>query len=79
MMRQAMLATGQTTATSVRVSQTVGNRSGLSGPVPIWSGIKSVQIQNLNLNLKNKKFLKILQGATNLMVSNFSQKFVHLV
>ena len=62
-----------------RVPQTVGNRTGLtgnwSGPVPVWSGMKPVQIQNLNLNLRKlkipKKFLKILQGATNLMVSNF--------
>ena len=67
-----------------RVHQTVGNRSGLtgyrsnrSGPVPVWSGMKPVQIQNLNLNSKKwkipKKFLKILQGATNLMVSIFLQ------
>src|SRR6185436_7327128 len=61
-----------------RVYLTVGNRSGLtgyrsnrSGPVPVWSGTKPAQIQNLNLNSKNEKFLKILQGATNLMVSNF--------
>ena len=36
---------------------------------------KPAQIQNLNLNFKKwknfKKFLKIIQGATNLMVSNF--------
>ena len=66
----------------VRVYKTGGNRSGLtgyrsnrSGPVPVWAGIKPVQIQNSNLNSKNEKFpknfLKILQGATNLMVSNF--------
>ena len=65
-----------------RVNQTGGNRSGLtgywsnrSGPVTVWAGIKPVPIQNLNLNLKNKKilrkFLKILQVATNLMVSKF--------
>ena len=65
-----------------RVYKTGGNRSGLtgyrsnrSGPVPVWAGTKPAQIQNLNLNSKNekfpKKFLKILQGATNLMVSNF--------
>ena len=67
---------------TTRVHQTVGNRSGLtgyrwnrSGPVPVWSGMKPVQIQNLNLNSKKwkipKKFLKIFQGAKNLMVSNF--------
>ena len=65
-----------------RVYKTGGNRSGLtgyrsnrSGPVPVWAGIKPAQIQNLNLNSKKwkipKKFLKILQGATNLIVSNF--------
>ena len=47
----------------------------VTGPVPVWSGMKPVQIQNLNLNSKkwkiSKKFLKIFQGATNLMVSNF--------
>ena len=41
------------------------------GPVSIWADIKPAQIQNSNLNSKNKKFLKILQGATNIMVSNF--------
>ena len=47
-------------------------------PVRTGSGLiryKPVQIQNLNLNSKKwkilKKFLKILQDATNLMVSNF--------
>jgi len=68
-----------------RVHQTGGNRSGLtdyrsnrSGPVSVWAGIKPAQIQNSNLNLKNEKFLKkilkILQGATNIMVSNFLKK-----
>ena len=63
---------------TTRVNQTGGNRSNLTGYRPnrfglvsVWAGTKSVQIQNLNLNLKNEKFLKILQGATNLMVSNF--------
>ena len=44
----------------VRVHQTGGNRSGLtgyrsnrSGPVPVWAGTKPVQIQNSNLNSKN--------------------------
>jgi len=49
--------------------------SNQSGPVPVSAGIQPVKIQNLNLNSKKlkipKKFLKILQGATNLMVSNF--------
>ena len=64
------------------VHKTVGNRSGLIGYrlnryglVSVWAGIKPAQIQNLNLNSKKwkilKKFLKIFQGATNLMVSNF--------
>ena len=41
--------------------------------VPVWTGTKLVQIQNLNSKKWKilKKFLKILQGATNLMVSNF--------
>ena len=63
---------------STRVNLTGGNRFGLtgyrsnrSGPVSVWAGIKPAQIQNSNLNSKNKKFLKILQGATNIMVSNF--------
>ena len=50
-----------------------GNWSNRSEPVP--AGFKPVQIQNSNLNFKNekfsKKFLKILQVATNLMVSIF--------
>ena len=65
-----------------RVPLTAGNRSGLtgyrsnrSGPVPVSAGTQPAKIQNLNLNSKNekflKKFLKILQSATNLMVSNF--------
>ena len=62
-----------------RVHLTGGNRSGLtgyrsyrSGPVPVWAGTKPVQIQNSNLNSKKiKEILKILQVATNLMVSNF--------
>ena len=65
-----------------RVYKTGGNRSGFtgyrskrSGPVPVWTGPKPAQIQNSNLNSKKwkilKKFLKILQDATNLMVSNF--------
>jgi len=46
-------------APTTRVNRTVGNRSGLtgyrsnrSGPVPVRSGMKPVQIQNLNLNSK---------------------------
>jgi len=65
-----------------RVNLTGGNRSGLtgyrsnrSGPVPVSVGTQPAKIQNLNLNSKNekfsKKFLKILQVAMNLMVSNF--------
>ena len=72
----------QAEAHTTRIHLTGGNRSGLtgyrsnrSGPVPVWAGTKPVQIQNLNLNSKKwkilKKFLKILQGTTNLMVSNF--------
>ena len=45
------------------------------GPVPVSAGTQPAKIQNLNLNSKNekflKKFLKILQGVMNLMVSNF--------
>ena len=33
-------------------SSLTGYRSNRSGPVSIWAGIKSVQIQNLNLNSK---------------------------
>ena len=47
------------------VTQTGGNRSGLtgyrsnqSGPVSVRAGTKPVQIQNLNLNSKNEKFPK---------------------
>ena len=55
-----------------RVHQTGGNRS---GPVLVSAGTQSAKIQTLNLNSKNpKKFLKILQGAMNLMVSNFLKK-----
>ena len=46
-----------------------GYRSNQPGSVP--AGFKPAQIQILNLNLKNKKFLKIFQVATNLMVSKF--------
>ena len=60
----------------IRVYLTGGNRSDLTGyrsnrSGPVWASIKPAQIQNLNLNSKNEKFLKILQGATDLMVSNF--------
>jgi len=55
-----------------------GYRSNRFGPVPVSAGTQSAKIQNLNLNSKNekypKKFLKILQGAMNLMVSNFLKK-----
>ena len=65
-----------------KVNLTGGNRSGLtgyrsnrSGPVPVSAGTQPAKIQILNLNSKNekfpKKFLKILQGVMNLMVSNF--------
>ena len=64
------------------VPQTVGNRSGLtgyrsnrSGPVPVWSGINRSKFKIWIWIQKKwkilKKFLKILQDATNLMVSNF--------
>ena len=49
-------------AAQIKVNQTGGNRSGLtgnrsnrSGPVPVWSGTKPAQIQNLNLNSKKVK------------------------
>ena len=72
------------------VHKTVGNRSGLigyrlnrSGPVPVWAGIKPVQIQNLNLNSKEWKIpKKISKNISRCDESNgvkFSQKFVHLV
>ena len=61
-----------------KVNLTGGNQSGLtgyrsnrSGPVPVSAGTQPAKIQILNLNLKNEKFLKILQGVMNLMVSNF--------
>ena len=53
---------------AARVHLNGGNRSGQTGTKP-------AQIQNLNLNSKkmknSQKILKILQGASNLMVSNF--------
>ena len=56
------------------VHQTDGRSNG-SGQVPVWTGTKPVQIQNSNSNLKkiknSQKFLRILEGATNLIVSNF--------
>ena len=68
----------------VRVKKTGRNRSGYRGyrsnrpgpvPVPVPAGFKPAQIQILNLNSKKwknpKKILKILQVATNLMMSNF--------
>jgi len=67
-----------------RVNQTVGNRyrSNRSAPVPVWSGMKPVQIQNLNLNSnKMKKFQKIPKNTTRCEEYNdvkLSQKFVHL-
>ena len=81
------MALVQLTATRVtpnmtRVHQTGRNRSGYRGyrsnrpgPVPVPAGFKPAQIQILNLNSKKwknpKKILKILQVATNLMMSNF--------
>ena len=71
---------GLTVGTVARVKKTVRNRSGYRGyrsnrPGPVPAGFKPAQIQILNLNSKkwknSKKFLKILQVATNLMVSNF--------
>ena len=72
-----------------KVNLTGGNWSGLtgyrsnrSGPVSVWAGTKPVQIQNLNLNSKNKKFPKIPKTTSRCDKSNgvkFSQKFVHLV
>ena len=60
-----------------RVYKTGGNRSGLtgywsnrSGPVPVPNRPKfKFEFKKIKKNLK--KILKILQGATNLMVSNF--------
>src|SRR6185312_1463523 len=52
-----------------------GYRSNRPGPVPVPAGFKPVQIQILNLNSKkwknSKNILKILQVATNLMMSKF--------
>ena len=63
---------------ATKVNLTGGNRSGLtgyrsnrSGPVPVSVGTRPAKIQILNLNSKNEKFPKILQGVMNLMVSNF--------
>ena len=57
-----------------RVYKTGGNnRSNRSGPVPVWAGRYQTDT-NSKFEFefkKNEKFLKILQGATNLMVSNF--------
>jgi hypothetical protein len=58
-----------------------GNRSYRSGSISVLVGSQPVQIQILNLNLKNEnnltKFSKILQGVSNLMVSKiFKYSFV---
>ncbi|WP_216088295.1 hypothetical protein, partial [Shigella flexneri] len=56
------------------------NRSGLTGfrpnrpgPVPIWGGLNRWKFKIFKFELKNrkisKKFLKILQGICNLLVS----------
>ena len=64
-----------TAATAVGLSAAGFTKPVGTGPVPVWAGTKPAQIQNSNLNSKNekfpKKFLKILRGATNLMVSNY--------
>ena len=57
-----------------RVYLTGGNRSGLTGYRSNRSGSGLGRYQtgpNSKFKFKFKKFLKILQGATNLMVSNF--------
>ena len=75
---------------ATRVHQTVSNRSDLtgyrsnrSGPIPVWSGMKPVQIQNFNFNFKKmKNSQKILKNTSRCDESNgvkFSPKFVHLV
>ena len=60
-----------------------GYRSNRSGPVPVWSGTKPAQIQNLNLNSKKWKILKKIPKNTSRCDEfngvKFSQKFVHLV
>ena len=60
----------------IRVPQTVGNRTGLTGPdrfrfVRYEIGPNSKFKFKFKKIKKIKKFLKILKGATNLMVSNF--------
>ena len=55
----AKLVDVRITSVPTKVHQTIGNRSGLTGYrssrsrlVPVWSGMKPVQIQNLNFNSK---------------------------
>ena len=47
-------------------------------PVPVWAGTKPAQIQNLNLNLKNKKIPKNILRCDEYNGVKFSQKIVHL-
>ena len=53
------------------------------GPVSVRAGTKPTQIQNSNLNSKNKKFpKKVTKNTSRCDESNgvkFSKKFVHLV
>jgi hypothetical protein len=53
-----------------RVYRTGGNRF---GPVPV--GSQPVQIQNLNLNLKNEKVSKILKNTSRCVESNGVKNF----
>jgi len=63
-----------------RVNQTGGNRSGnRSGPVSVLASTEPAQIQNSNLNLKNKKNSKNTSRCDESNGVKFSQKFVHLV
>ena len=60
-------------STRRRVHQTVSNRTGLK-PVRTGSGLVRYETgpnSKFKFKLKNEKFLKIRQGAMNLMVSNF--------
>jgi len=60
----------QVARATTMVNETGGNRSGLTGQARFWFGPVSNSKFKFEFK-KNEKFLKILQGATNLIVLNF--------